>query len=74
MEVWEFECPHPQRPPAEATETFYAMGNPSTKLLMQNMSEGFLESTKGPFRTAWSNIWGSWTQYELALLAIGTNA
>lgn len=73
VKVEEFRCLHKSKTADEAVEEFYGMGNPSVKLLMKGFSEGFIESTKGAFRKAYSERWdgGRERQFEVALLAIG---
>lgn len=73
VEVWTFECAHPEQTAEQAADTFYTMANPSTKLLMGGMSEEFLEETKASFLEAFRDIWGgAKKQFELAILAVGT--
>jgi hypothetical protein len=71
-EVLGCKCRHPPKQTAEqALEMFCTMENPSTKLLMEGMSDVSLEKTKGPFLEAHKDIWGSRGQFEVAVLAVG---
>lgn len=73
INVREFNCYHPDRDADTAVETFYGMGNPSTKSLMEGFSSAEIERTKPHFKEAYDRIWdgGRKRQYEVAILATG---
>lgn len=73
VNVTTFKCYHPPKAVDSAVNEFYSMGNPSTKLLMQDFSSDEVEQTKKFFKDIYNRIYdgGKQRQFELALLVTG---
>ncbi|KAK5128090.1 hypothetical protein LTR85_005207 [Meristemomyces frigidus] len=67
-------CLHSEQAVESAVETFYGMGNPSIKLLMKGYDKNFIKATRGPFKNAYEDRWGSKRQYEVAITMVAREA